>query len=348
MPFAAAGNEICLFVFTDKNITRHVYDSAGNIKTSVQSKDGFTITYAAAVKDGFFAAGYERNGRNYKPRARVLAADGVLRRELPESNDYESASFYTAAQKDANTWLFAGNGVKNGYFGAAAYARLVRDEGSNLTAVKEWGGIDFPECRDIKSAVYSHIHDCWFVTGEKTEPFNGSYLARINNDGTIQIIDSFEEKYFLKILIDDNGGIYLAGEEQKSNETFAALVKYNADGKKIWQFLNQPPSHSCYYTAVFDDKESRIVLAGTLQAKDQYAAGGKPFIEAVGMADGSPVWREIFSDPEFDKTALASAVIPAPDYGYVLALSGGVGNDYKDKPPFKIARINSQGKLKKY
>lgn len=112
LPLVTKNKEINLFASIDKNIIRYAFDSAGNNKSAIKSGDSFNITYVSAVKDDFFIAGYETTGKTNKPHALVLGADGVTRRTLPKSSGYESARFLAAAQKDANTWLLASDGVK--------------------------------------------------------------------------------------------------------------------------------------------------------------------------------------------------------------------------------------------
>jgi len=357
LPLVSDDNTICLFASTGKNIIRYDYDSSGNDKKtkSVNSGEDFTVSYTSSANNGFFIAGYEEQGRNkYKPVARVTGADGVLRRFLPEITGYESARYFSAARKD-DMWLLAGDGVKNGSSGAVAYARLVRDDGNKLIVVNEWGGSDFPKradngrplCGNIQAVAYNPKISCWLITGEIiNETYNGVYLARINNDKTIQILDTFAGIEIYKILVDDNGAVYLAGQEEKENKVFAVIIKWDEKNKIIWQLKDQPQANSFYYDAVIDSQNKNIVLAGTMQAKDEYGEGGKPFIEAIDFTNEKLVWRETLSSAEFNGTNLVTALTSAPDYGYVLTLSGI--DDGVIHKPFRIARINSQGKFLKY
>jgi hypothetical protein len=357
MPFVSKDGEISLFASINranknykKGINRIVYLSDGNDKNTktIPSGDGFNITYTSSVNDGFFVVGYKEEGRNKnKPQARVIGADGVLRRALSESADYESARYLSVAQKnDTNTWFLAGDGMKNGYYGYTAYARLVRDEDNKFTVVKEWGENDFPQYKNIKVVAYNNKLECWLITGEMKSPLSGFYLACINNDGTIQKIFEFQEMEFYKILVDTNGNYYLAGQEKKGNDTYAVLNKYGIDNKRIWQASKIPPSHSYYYDAIFNNDNNCIVLAGTLQATDEYGTGGKQFIESVDITNGTRLWHEILSDFDFNGMNLVTAIASVPDYGYILSLSG-IKEGLISKS-FKIARINSQGKLFKY
>jgi hypothetical protein len=95
---------------------------------------------------------------------------------------------------------------------------------------------------------------------------------------------------------------------------------------------------------VFDALYNRLILAGTLRAKTEAGNNGVPFIDAVDVEKGLLLWREELSDALLSKTALVTAVKPAPDYGFVITLSGVDG--YYEKP-YMIARINSHGKLLK-
>jgi hypothetical protein len=353
MPLVSSDGEISLFASISrdnknykKGLNRIVYESSGNDKNtkSILSGDSFQIAYTSVVNDGFFVAGYKIEGRNQQ--ARVVSVEGVTRHILPESDDYESVRYLTAAQQnDANIWLLAGDGRKNIYSDITAYARLIRYEDSKLTVVKEWGGSDFQHYKNIKAASYNNKLGCWLITGKIIES-SGFYLARINNDGKIQKISEFQGMEFNKILVDANGNYYLAGQEQKGNDTLAVLYKYSIDNKRIWQASKLPPSHSYYFDAILTTDNNFIVLAGTLRAKDEYGTGGKPFIEAVDIANGTCLWHEILSDSDFNGTALVTSIASVPDYGYILTLSG-ITNGFISKT-FKITRINSQGKLKKF
>jgi len=355
MPLAVTDAEINLFASTEQDIIRYVFDSAGNVKAQVKSGDSFIIGAAARAGDGFLVAGYEElaNGDS-RPAARIHGADGITRCMFEPSGDYRNARFFNAAQgKDDTVWLLAGDGTKDDTHGNLAYAALVQDKGGKLTALWEIGGDDFNgNCLYIESAVYDPAINSWLVTGANNEfdsmknPVKGSFIAEINNSGTIQKIDnSFKGLSFHKILTDSSGACYLAGEEQKGNETYAVLFKCNINTRQFQRVSIQPPqSHSYYNAAFFDSTENRVVLAGVLQANDEYGQGGLPFIEAVDAETGTLQWREILSDPSFSGASLVTAIAPAPDYGFVVTLSGMAKNCEK---PFLIARLNSQGKLLK-
>jgi hypothetical protein len=352
LPLVTEDGEISLFASVDKDnryyrkgLNRIVFDSVGNEKNKkiIPSGDNFIVTYTSSINDGFFIAGYKQEGRNqYKAQTCVVSADGVIRRILPENNNYETTRLFTAARKD-NTWLLVGYGNEIGVIGNRAYARLVRDEDNKLITDKEWGRNDFPQYKNIKAAAYNDKIGCWLITGEIEGSSSGFYLAGINNNGEIREISKFPGMEFYKILVDNGGNYYLIGQEQKSNKTYAVLVKFDINNKKLWQSPEQPAFNSYYQTAVFDNENNCIVLAGTLQAVDEYGTGGKPFIEAVSVSNGTRVWHEVIIDSECN---LVTAVESMPDYGYVLSVS-----DIKDGiigKSFKILRINSQGKLNNF
>jgi hypothetical protein len=361
MPLTAADGEIYLFAPETRNLVRSTFDSAGNEKAPLVNGESFDITFADRGRDGFFTGGYENDGNNVKPIARVLGADGQTRRILEPSKrrEYWQAYFLTAAQKDNSTWLAAGGAAADAAFGFTAYARLVQDNGTVLSAQWELGGGDFnakrgansgAECGKIRSAMYDAKNNRWIVTGENLEfdsflnPVIGSYIAVINSAGVVQKTDvSFKGVQFYKLLPDSNGNFYAAGEEIKGGETYALLVKYNAEGRELWRLSTQPPSNSYYQDAILDAENGQIVLAGTLKARTSSGSGGTPFIEGVDYEKGTLLWREELTNSAFAGTALVTAVVPAPDYGFALALTG-VANDNYSKP-FKIARVNARGKL---
>ena len=367
LKLAVKDGEIHMFAPTDNGLVRYAYDSAGNKKEQIPSGDDFQISVAIPTGNDFFIAGYEVNySRNITiPIARIQGADGTPRRLLSMSGnpEYNSAFYNTAAQKDS-TWLLAGGITQFGE--PSAYARLVRDNGSALTAEWELGRAHFDAalksnaqtassgigCGEIESAVYDSKRDRWLLTGNNLEfdsmlrPVVGSYLAIVNSTGDIQKIDTSLKGFsFYKILIDAQGNYYLVGEEQKGTDSLAVIVKYNADGLKLWQIpvppSSQPAVYSYYNDAILDIENSQIVLGGTLDANDGSGNGGKPFVEGVDMEKGTSLWREVLTDPVFAGTSLVTSIVPAPDYGFVVTLSGI--NDYTS-PPYVVARVNARGK----
>ncbi|MDR2054214.1 MAG: hypothetical protein LBP80_12440 [Treponema sp.] len=357
MPLAAAGGRLFLFAPTDRGLVRCDFDSAGNGGTPAPNGSGFDITFAARSADGFFIAGYETDGRDYRPIARIQKEDGAPGPSLAPSArpDCRTAYFLTAAPQDGSAaWLLAGGG--GDIAGHTAYIRLVHDEGGRLTALWELAGDDFDSsdpgvtCGPVKAAVYDSRRDRWLITGGNIEfdslrrPVTGSYLAEISGGGTLRYIDaSFKGMSFNRILVDAGGACYLAGEERQGNETLAALLKFDAGGGQVWRVSGPPPSHSYYQDAVLDGENSRIVLGGVMRAKTGGGGGGVPFVQAVDMADGTSLMLNPLSDPALGRAAVVTGICPAPDYGFALALSGIVNDSYAE--PFVIARINSQGIL---
>jgi hypothetical protein len=363
MPLLAAAGRLFLFASTGRGLSRYDFDSAGNGGASAGTGNAFDITCAALSADGFFIAGYETDGRDYRPVARIQKKDGAPGPSLAPSPRQEcrSAYFLNAAPKTGEAagtvWLVVGGGGDN--MGHTAYVRLVQEEGGTLTAPWELAGDDFERkdpnvrCGPVKAAVYDSVQDRWLITGSTIEfdslwrPVPGSYIAGIYGDGTVQFIDtSFKGILFNDILVDAEGAWYLAGEEQRGNETLAALLKFSADGNQAWRFSGPPPSHSYYQDAVLDGEHRRIVLGGVMRAESGSGGGGLPFVQAVDMADGTNLWLNPLPDPDLGGAALVTGICPAPDYGFALALSGIAHDTYAE--PFAIARINAQGILFRY
>jgi len=352
----ATNDAIHVFASTESGLLRTAYDSAKNVINSSLSERIPYFTFAGVAEGGFLVAGYEKftNG-TYRPIARIQNMNGATLCALAHSKEYDNERFFTAAQKDSTTWLLAGDGVKIGKGGNTAYVRLVRLEKDELKTVWERGENDFKgdkplingrtECGRIISAVYDNVQDRWLVVGGNNSNRNpGSFVAVIANDGAITAIDH-SDMFFYKILIASDGA-YLIGEEQVKNETYAILAKYNIKDRSFTRiFISPPPhSHSYYHDALIDSTNNLIVLGGVIRAEDGSGRGGVPFVEAVNNQTGRLIWREELSDPEIKKTGavLVTAIVPAPDYGFALALSGIVNGDYG--MPFIIARVNSQGK----
>jgi hypothetical protein len=342
MPLVAADGEIHMFASTDKELIRNVYDSNGNVKESVKNGDGFNILYASKAENGFFIAGYkELKIGDFQPVARMQSIDGSTRYSLKLSENYTAARFFTAAQKDTATWLLAGDGVKIGNNGNTAYARMVQIKNDELIAV--WELSPDIKCGDIQAAVYDNTRDCWFVTGENID--GGSYIAQIDSNGKIiKINNSFKDMSFYKILIDKNGICYLAGEEQQGNKTNAIFGKYTINDSQFQRITTQADSHSYYNDALLDTANNRIILGGVMKAADEKGSRGIPFVDVVDIQTGTRMEHEELSSLEIKEAGavLVTAIATAPDYGFVLTLSG-MGTEYYDKP-YLIVRVNSQGK----
>jgi hypothetical protein len=382
MPLVSAGGRLYLFASAERGLNRYDFDSAGNGGAPVSGGEAFNAAFAgrAGTIDGFFTAGYERDGGDYRPAARLLAKDGAPLSSLAPSArpDCRTAYFLTAAPKDGGApkeaaprdaapedggaskggaaWLAAGGGGNRA--GYAAYVRLVEEEGGTLAGRWELAGDDFDtgdphvRCGPVKAAAYDAGRDRWLVTGANIEfdslrrPLPGSYIAAISGGGTIEHIDaSFKGMSFNKIVMDDEGNYYLAGEERRGDEILAALVKFGADGGRLWR-VSGPPSHSYYHDAVLDGGNSRIVLGGVMGAASPAGSGGVPFVQALDAAEGTSLWLEPLRDPALAGAALVTGICPAPDYGFALALAGISSDSYAE--PFMIARINSQGVLFRY
>jgi hypothetical protein len=363
MPLLAVGKRLSLFASTGRGLGRYDFDSAGNGSAFVGAGNAFDITCAAESAEGFFIAGYETEGRDYRPVARIQKKDGTPGPSLAPSprKDCRSAYFLNAAPKAGDAagtvWLVAGGGGDN--LGHTAYVRLVQEEGGTLAALWELAGDDFEgkdpnvRCGPVKAAVHDSAQDRWLITGGAIEfdslrrPVPGSYTAGIYGDGTVQFIDtSFKGLLFNDILVDAGGAWYLAGEEQRGNETLAALLKFSADGGQMWRFSGPPPSPSYYQDAALDGERRRIVLGGVMRSESGSGGGGLPFVQAVDMADGTNLWLNPLQDPALGGAALVTGICPAPDYGFALALSGIAHDTYAE--PFVIARLNAQGILFRY
>jgi len=366
-PLLAADGTIQLFAPVNNGVTRYAYDSGGNKKAEVRNGDNFQAVSAMQAENGYFIAGYEKKGDRFFPIARIHNADGTIRRLLAPSTrpEYYSAFYKTTAQKD-NTWLAAGGAKAIDDDDSFAYVRFAADNGSALTVSRELGKKDFNEflkitdqspftiarCGEIKCAAYVSAGNRWLLSGENIEydsmfsPITGSYLAVIGEDGKIQKIDaSFKGMSFYKILPDKEGNYYLLGEEQKGNDTLAVIIKFNSGGGKLVQNTAAPPSHSWYQDAILDIENGQIVLGGTMQAADENGNKGIPFIEALSIDKLERLWQAPLKDPAFGKAALVTAVVPAPDYGFAVTLSG-IDDGYIDQP-YLIARVNARGKLLK-
>ncbi|MDR2500313.1 MAG: hypothetical protein LBD37_04425 [Treponema sp.] len=363
----APGNEqSSFFAPAAQGLFRHDFDSAGSGGAPVFSGERFEIVHAGRTADGFMTAGYAQTGNTFRPIALIQGEDGAMRTELaPSTRRDRYSAYYLAAAAGgidgpggAGTWLLAGgadSGV-NRPDGYRPYLRLVRRERGGLVPVWELGGDEFNaqpsgnQCGPITAAAYDPAHDRWLAAGNTLEwdrygnSLGNSWLAGISANGTIQKIDrSFKGMTINKILTGAGGAYYLAGEERKGNESRGFCVKYASTGAELWRLASQPPPHSYVQDAVLDEAGQRLVLAGTLRAADPSGQGGIPFTLGLDAESGGLLWREELASPALNGAAVVTAIGPAPDYGYVLALAGvGDGNFAR---PFGIARINSRGKL---
>ena len=363
----APGNgNTSFFVPTARGLARHDYDSAGVGGAPVSAGERFEIAHAGRAGDGFLLAGYAQTGNNFRPITLIQGEDGATRgAPLSPSarRDRYSAYYLSAAAKDAaandGAWLLAG-GADSGLNrpdGYRPYLRLIkRDSGGALVPVWEIGGDEFNaiasgnQCGPISAAAYDPARDRWLAAGKTLEwdmygnSLGNSWLAIINAAGTIQHIDTaFKGLDINKILTGPGGSWYIAGEERKGGESYAFCVKYSGDGRELWRLAGQPPSYSYVQDAVLDGERQRIVLAGTMRAADPGGQGGVPFTEGLDAETGKSLWRVELKAPALSGTSIVTGVTLAPDYGYILTLSGIADNDFAR--PFGVARINSQGKI---
>ena len=365
----APGNEkTSFFVPTARGLFRHDYDSAGSGGAPVFFGERVEIVHAGRTGNGFLLAGYAQTGNTFRPIALVQGEDGATRGTLlsPSARRDRYSAYYltavgNAAQSgDAGTWLLAG-GADSGLNrpdGYRPYLRLIKRESGGLVPVWEIVGDEFNalalgnQCGPVTAAAYDPTRDRWLVAGNTLEwdlygnSLGNSWLAFVSANGAIQKIDlSFKGMTINKILVETGtggtgGSWYIAGEERKGNESRACCVKYSNSGAELWRLAIQPPPHSYVQDAVLDEARQRLVLAGTLRARESSGQGGVPFTQGLDPETGNLLWHEEFT--ALNGTAVVTAIASAPDYGYILTLAG-VGDDNFTRP-FAIARINSRGK----
>jgi hypothetical protein len=246
-------------------------------------------------------------------------------------------------------WLAAG-GADTGINEAAgfkAYIRCFRDQGAAADTQWELGPDDFTgRCGAVKSAAWDAAGKCFLVTGDFLNPGEtAAYTASIDGGGTINGIDAgFAGFSFSKILAAPDGAYYLIGEEQKADGlSYAVVLKYSAQGKRLWRTTEQPGPFSYYQDAVLDEEGDLIVLAGAMNAADQYGGEGTPFVEGINAGTGKREWLSALNDPAFVGSSLAAGLVKAPGYGYILSLAGIADAAYR--APFMIARVNARGRL---
>jgi hypothetical protein len=231
--------------------------------------------------------------------------------------------------------------------GFKAYIRCFRDSGAAAAVEWELGSDDFTErCGAVKSLSWDAARQRCLVTGDLLNMEDAAaYIAFIDSKGKILKLDAgFRGFSFSRVICAADGAYYLIGEEQKPDGlSYAVLLKYSAEGERLWRTLRQPPAASYYQDAVLneDEGEETIVLAGTMNGTDPYGSDGNPFIECVNTADGKRGWIKTLDEPVFRGVTLAAGIVKAPDYGYVLSLAGITDGDYRT--PFIVARVNARG-----
>ncbi|MDR2634324.1 MAG: hypothetical protein LBC51_12000 [Treponema sp.] len=352
LPVQGKGNEegVLVFASTGQKTSLYSFDSDGTAGETYSREDR-SVDIPALMRtedECLLLAGYQYNGAVYTPFAQKQSVEGMVQWVLPPSTrpDCRSAYFTTLAPKYAGMWLLAG-GADSGVNSGSAYRpyiREIRDTGAGFESLWELAPGDFdPRCGAVKAAVYDALHKVWYVTGALLGAETGAYICVIA-DGRILGTDTSLEQFSFSAICAGNEGYYLAGEEQKPNgEVYAALLHYNAGGKRLWQQTAQVKSHSYYQAALMDSEHNQLVLAGTMNAGSANGKGGTPFMQAVNPENGTPLWLQELHDPAFERTALVYRMIKAPDYGYVLSLTG-MGDTFYEKP-FVAARVNARGLL---
>jgi hypothetical protein len=323
---------------------------------------GFSVTGAVKTSGASLAvSGYALNGGRYIPVLQRLHENGAPAADLEPSRqrDRLSAYFLTLAEDGGGVLLAAGgadSGVNHADF-YYAYVRAVRETAAGFTSLWELGPEDFNaaaksavKCGMVSAAGFDKSRGLWVIAGKNIEfdamrnPVTGSYIAHIDREGRIlQINTSYKGLFFNKMLIDEEGDCYLAGEEETFQGSYTAALKLSAEGTEIWRCRTRPEMNSFYQDALLDAENGQMVLAGTMGARDSAGTAGTPFIEGISAATGEPVWREPLTDSRFRGTALVTGIEKAPLYGFVLALSGL--EDGYFSPPFMLARLNARGKF---
>jgi hypothetical protein len=350
---AGTTDNAILFLASTENGTALYSLPQNGTAWDVHTREDTSVDTTVLVRtkdERFLLIGYQYNGDTYIPFAQKQSADGNVQWLLAPSTrqDSRSAYFTAVAQKDADTWLVAG-GADTGVNSSGAYRayiREIRDTGTGVESVWELGPGDFdPRCGAVKSAVYDAQNKVWYVAGELLSEDNGigTYICVVENGKIIGADTSLEHFSFSKICVGNNG-YYLVGEEQKPNgEVYAVLLHYDANGNRIWQQATQLKSYSYYQDALVDSENKQLVLAGTMGAITDRGKGGMPFIQGVDPENGTQLWLQELNDPAFEKASLVYQMIKAPDYGYILSLTG-MADDFYAKP-FVVARVNARGRL---
>jgi hypothetical protein len=301
------------------------------------------------AEGGLLSAGFAEQNGGYVPLARKEAEDGTLRWQLEPSRraDSRSAYYLALARGGGDLWFAAGGADtgKNEAAGFKAYIRCFRDLGASVSVQWELGPDDFTErCGAVKSICWDAANRRCLVTGDllNTETA-AAYTAFIDDNGKILKVDAgFRGFSFSRIVGAADGAYYLIGEERKSDGlSYAVLLKYSAEGERLWRTQRQPPAESYYQDAILDEDEGTIVLAGTMNGTDSYGSDGNPFIECVNTAAGEREWIKALDEPAFGGVTLAAGIVKAPDYGYVLSLAGITDGAYR--APFIAARVNARG-----
>jgi hypothetical protein len=346
---------------TESGLVLYTATSGGETRALSRIKlPNFSITQALKTGGSFSTvSGYIQKDALYIPVLQKLDENGLAAAGLPPSgqSDRRSAYFLTLAEDGGGTLLAAG-GADSGVNSAAsyqAYIRALRKDG--FTSLWELGPAEFDaavsgavKCGEVSAAAFDEARGVWVITGKNIEfdrlrnPVTGSYIARIDPGGNILGIDtSYKGLVFNKLLIDDEGGCYLAGEEETPRASYAVTLKLSMNGTELWRSRNRPGADSFYQDGLLDDENRQLVLAGTMLAGDLTGTGGTPFIEGINAATGETIWQEALTDSRFGGTALVTGIEKAPFYGFVLALSGI--KDAYFAPPFMLARLNARGKF---
>jgi hypothetical protein len=324
--------------------------AAGGTGAFAAPSPGYELEAAARTTEGgLLSAGFAEGNGGYIPLVRKEAEDGTLRWQLKSSRRADSLSaYYLALARGDGGWWFAAGGADTGIndtAGFKAYIRCFQDLGPSASVRWELGPSDFTEqCGAVKSVSWDAARRRCLVTGGfLTAEGIAAYTAFIDSAGKILKVDAgFRGFSFSKIISAADGAYYLIGEEQRGDGlSYAVLLKYSAEGERLWRAPEQPPAGSYYQDAVLDEDEGTLVLAGTMNGTDSYGSGGNPFIECIGVDSGGREWIKVLDEPIFADTALAAGIVKAPDYGYVLSLAGISGGAYR--APFIVVRVNARG-----
>lgn len=165
---------------------------------------------------------------------------------------------------------------------------------------------------------------------------NGNY-ASVNNKFKSEKISALiqsESKY----IEDSNRGFYIAGETSYLERPSATVIYLSEDGIAKTIYTAKEP-FSFASDIVLDEENKRLVLVGSMNAKDSFGNGGIPFIRCIDLQTKEIIWDKIYAAYDYEACVKISAL---DSYGYIQ-LFVNADEEGNVMLPCQILRTDSTG-----